>query len=787
MSLDGLSNRKNIFETGSKYYSTQSSLNYLRNIKNNPINTTIKKEAYNPKLQSNCAKRLYNIKMIGTGYTCTKNKYCNNIYKTNNKGMIHENFISPVKHYRIKDFSNESFKSPSSASNTFSNLSTGTRECNYKTKGKMLYKLKMDYIEKKMHRSLSGQKTENLQFLASPGPELRLEYIHNFGIIQEKPKKVEIPPKPNKIEHINKIEISYENPVKVEQIKKNDETQTYEIIKPKSKNKIEQANKVQIYEKSKKKIKPKIDNIIVKTNKIEIYEKLPRKIETIKPENIIEQTNKVEIYEEPPKEIEPVKNEKIEEEKKEEIKNKENSKNEDSIIIDDDYNKVDKGYMRQVRTKIIKVNQNIEKEDSDSSEYDVLQNLKKYDGEFKYKNIDNQSLESKQRNVINKANKKEIYIKIEEYDLNKDDEDNINSENKEVNSLKNKDNKEPSEEQKNSSERYGNNPEVIQDDITIPEDSPYPGETEDNQEEKKNSQEEQDNAEENENIENIKNDIVDMVLKTKDSPNEKLEKEENYEEENHQDNNEEQEEEEEEHEQISGQESIKEQDEEHELKEEDHKIELNEEQEQNEEHENVNESENDNGSNGSNNKDILPKRLESYEIEENNGNIENNQESISYEEEKYNSNNLGEIKEKKEGEKIEKEVNNKNLFENQEILKGCGTDDEKMHENKNGQDKDNELNIKQPLEDIIKEKKNREDRGKHRQKIKVYSFYENNEINGDNTQESDSLIVFIKSSVKKPKNGGENYSHTSNSSEQCDVNDTDSLDDEPKNSAPENS
>lgn len=104
--------------------------------------------------------------------------------------------------------------------------------------------------------------------------------------------------------------------------------------------------------------------------------------------------------------------------------------------------------MRQVRTKIIKVNQNIEKEDSDSSEYDVLQNLKKYDGEFKYKNIDNQSLESKQRNVINKANKKEIYIKIEEYDLNKDDEDNINSENKEVNSLKNKDNKEPLEEQK---------------------------------------------------------------------------------------------------------------------------------------------------------------------------------------------------------------------------------------------------------------------------------------------------------------------------------------------------
>ena len=191
----------------------------------------------------------------------------------------------------------------------------------------------------------------------------------------------------------------------------------------------------------------------MKTNKIEIYEELPRKIETIKPENIIEQTNKVEIYEEPPKEIEPVKNEKIEEEKKEEIKNKENSKNEDSIIIDDDYNKVDNGYMRQVRTKIIKFNQNIEKEDSDSSEYDVLQNLKKYDGEFKYKNIDNPSLESKQRNVINKANKKEIYIKIEEYDLNKDDEDNINSENKEVNSLKNKDNKEPLEEQKNSSER----------------------------------------------------------------------------------------------------------------------------------------------------------------------------------------------------------------------------------------------------------------------------------------------------------------------------------------------
>ena len=28
-----------------------------------------------------------------------------------------------------------------------------------------------------------------------------------------------------------------------------------------------------------------------------------------------------------------------------------------------------------------------------------------------------------------------------------------------------------------------------------------------------------------------------------------------------------------------------------------------------------------------------------------------------------------------------------------------------MHENKNGQDKDDELNIKQPLDDIIKEKK----------------------------------------------------------------------------------
>ena len=84
MSLNALSNRKNILESESKYYSTQSSLNYQRNIKNNPINTTLKKEAYNPKLQSNCVKRLFNIKKIGTRCTCAKNKYYNNTYKTNN-------------------------------------------------------------------------------------------------------------------------------------------------------------------------------------------------------------------------------------------------------------------------------------------------------------------------------------------------------------------------------------------------------------------------------------------------------------------------------------------------------------------------------------------------------------------------------------------------------------------------------------------------------------------------------------------------------------------------------
>ena len=91
-------------------------------------------------------------------------------------------------------------------------------------------------------------------------------------------------------------------------------------------------------------------------------------------------------------------NKDILEEIKEERKEEENDQKE-IIVNENDYNKVkpQKNSLR-IRANIVKVSNNEEHEESVSSEYDILQKISKYE-EFKYKELVNENIESKDKEI----------------------------------------------------------------------------------------------------------------------------------------------------------------------------------------------------------------------------------------------------------------------------------------------------------------------------------------------------------------------------------------------------
>ena len=484
----------------------------------------------------------------------------------------------------------------------------------------------------------------------------------------------------------------------------------------------------------------------------EITEEKPEIIqEEVKEEEKPEEIPEVKEEEEKPDEkIEDIPEE-VQEEKPEE---KPEVKEEEKIVINDDYNKVKKiSYTRRIRANIIRVQpqEESEKDSSSASDYDVLQKITKYKGDFKYKDLVNQSLDLIQRHST--KTKQKINIKTPS-NASDNFEKLANTNVIRFTTIKTyePDSKDMQSNEKDvyevpfSPDGLDNSPDIIQDHVQAPEDSPYPGElvSQNKLEEEKNNYQQPQNNNKNKN----KFDNMD-IINTQDSPiekqyiNMKIEQAVSKKKEINQ-----------------VEEKSQEQDENNEPREE---IKVN----IGENNNNENEEHNDKESENENEHDV-----ETYEIEENMDKNENNMGDV------YFYNELVEEVEDKEKSEEKKEEIKQHLIESQESLE---QKDEMPNENEID-DNDND-NIEEELGRYVEEQNNKKIQEKldneRKKKIKVYNLIENKNLQTDENQEPNEIIVYIKSSVKTNK---ENNVIIDDNSNERGYSSSDGLDAEPKNS-----
>ena len=483
----------------------------------------------------------------------------------------------------------------------------------------------------------------------------------------------------------------------------------------------------------------------------EITEEKPEIIqEEVKEEEKPEEIPEVKEEEEKPDEkIEDIPEE-VQEEKPEE---KPEVKEEEKIVINDDYNKVKKiSYTRRIRANIIRVQpqEESEKDSSSASDYDVLQKITKYKGDFKYKDLVNQSLDLIQRHST--KTKQKINIKTPS-NASDNFEKLANTNVIRFTTIKTyePDSKDMQSNEKDEKDVYevpfspdglDNSPDIIEDHVQAPEDSPYPGElvSQNKLEEEKNNYQQPKNKNKYDNMD---------IINTQDSPiekqyiNMKIEQAVSKKKEINQ-----------------VEEKSQEQDENNEPREE---IKVN----IGENNNNENEEHNDKESENENEHDV-----ETYEIEENMDKNENNMGDV------YFYNELVEEVEDKEKSEEKKEEIKQHLIESQESLE---QKDEMPNENEID-DNDND-NIEEELGRYVEEQNNKKIQEKldneRKKKIKVYNLIENKNLQTDENQKPNEIIVYIKSSVKTNK---ENNVIIDDNSNERGYSSSDGLDAEPKNS-----
>ena len=707
----------------------------------------------------------------------------------------------------------KSVRSQSYRMDTLSSRSNNSRlVCTCKHKGNSNFNTIRTSSEIKRHINLWGQKTENLQILSAPAPLLTTQYVQNLAIIQNNPKPISvmIPVVKNEISYTNKIEIEGLPQIETKEIipeKKVEEEKVVEKqeenLEEKQEEKVEEIEKEEKAEEKEEENEQEINEHEENEQEIneeeneqeeneqeekEQEEKEEEEKEQIEKEEIVEDKNeeiiednkeeeneeiteeKPEIIqeevkeEEKPEEIPEVKEEEekpdekiedipeeVQEEKPEE---KPEVKEEEKIVINDDYNKVKKiSYTRRIRANIIRVQpqEESEKDSSSASDYDVLQKITKYKGDFKYKDLVNQSLDLIQRHST--KTKQKINIKTPS-NASDNFEKLANTNVIRFTTIKTyePDSKDMQSNEKDvyevpfSPDGLDNSPDIIQDHVQAPEDSPYPGElvSQNKLEEEKNNYQQPQNNNKNKN----KFDNMD-IINTQDSPiekqyiNMKIEQAVSKKKEINQ-----------------VEEKSQEQDENNEPREE---IKVN----IGENNNNENEEHNDKESESENEHDV-----ETYEIEENMDKNENNMGDV------YFYNELVEEVEDKEKSEEKKEEIKQHLIESQESLE---QKDEMPNENEID-DNDND-NIEEELGRYVEEQNNKKIQEKldneRKKKIKVYNLIENKNLQTDENQEPNEIIVYIKSSVKTNK---ENNVIIDDNSNERGYSSSDGLDAEPKNS-----
>ena len=800
--------KQNSPKVNSEYLTTISSSNYQINqtlLSSNSKENKIRANA--PQLKCTCnhpMPKTFQKQQLKCTCKVYKNNNINNMnsYKTESRQSRFDQMTSPIKYNTINNYmgmsGQKSVRSQSYRMDTLSSRSNNSRlVCTCKHKGNSNFNTIRTSSEIKRHINLWGQKTENLQILSAPAPLLTTQYVQNLAIIQNNPKPISvmIPVVKNEISYTNKIEIEGLPQIETKEIipeKKVEEEKVVEKqeenLEEKQEEKVEEIEKEEKAEEKEEENEQEINEHEENEQEINEHEENEQEIneeeneheeneqeekeqeekeeeekEQIEKEEIVEdkneeiiEDNKEEENEEITEEKPEIIQEEVQEEKPEE---KPEVKEEEKIVINDDYNKVKKiSYTRRIRANIIRVQpqEESEKDSSSASDYDVLLKITKYKGDFKYKDLVNQSLDLIQRHST--KTKQKINIKTPS-NASDNFEKLANTNVIRFTTIKTyePDSKDMQSNEKDEKDVYevpfspdglDNSPDIIEDHVQAPEDSPYPGELVSQnklEEEKNNYQQPQNN---NKNKNKAKFDNID-IINTQDSPiekqyiNMKIEQAVSKKKEINQ-----------------VEEKSQEQDENNEPQEE---IKVN----IGENNNNENEEHNDKESENENEHDV-----ETYEIEENMDKNENNMGDV------YFYNELVEEVEDKEKSEEKKEEIKQHLIESQESLE---QKDEMPNENEID-DNDND-NIEEELGRYVEEQNNKKIQEKldneRKKKIKVYNLIENKNLQTDENQEPNEIIVYIKSSVKTNK---ENNVIIDDNSNERGYSSSDGLDAEPKNS-----
>ena len=784
--------KQNSPKVNSEYLTTISSSNYQINqtlLSSNSKENKIRANA--PQLKCTCnhpMPKTFQKQQLKCTCKVYKNNNINNMnsYKTESRQSRFDQVTSPIKYNTINNYmgmsGQKSVRSQSYRMDTLSSRSNNSRlVCTCKHKGNSNFNNIRTSSEIKRHINLWGQKTENLQILSAPAPLLTTQYVQNLAIIQNNPRPISIiiPVVKNEISYTNKIEIEGLPQIETKEIipeKKVEEEKVVEKqeenLEEKQEEKVEEIEKEEKAEEKEEENEQEINEHEENEQEIneeeneheeneqeekEQEEKEEEEKEQIEKEEIVEdkneeiiEDNKEEENEEITEEKPEIIQEEVQEEKPEE---KPEVKEEEKIVINDDYNKVKKiSYTRRIRANIIRVQpqEESEKDSSSASDYDVLQKITKYKGDFKYKDLVYQSLDLIQRHSTKAKQKINIKTPSNASD-NFEKLDNTNVIRFTTIKTYEPDSKDMQSNEKDEKDVYevpfspdglDNSPDIIQDHVQAPEDSPYPGElvSQNKLEEEKNNYQQPKNKNKFDNMD---------IINTQDSPiekqyiNMKIEQAVSKKKEINQ-----------------VEEKSQEQDENNEPQEE---IKVN----IGENNNNENEEDNDKESENENEHDV-----ETYEIEENMDKNENDMGDV------YFYNELVEEVEDKEKSEEKKEEIKQHLIESQESLE---QKDEMPNENEID-DNDND-NIEEELGRYVEEQNNEKIQEKldneRKKKIKVYNLIENKNLQTDENQEPNEIIVYIKSSVKTNK---ENNVIIDDNSNERGYSSSDGLDAEPKNS-----
>ena len=777
--------KQNSPKVNSEYLTTISSSNYQINqtlLSSNSKENKIRANA--PQLKCTCnhpMPKTFQKQQLKCTCKVYKNNNINNMnsYKTESRQSRFDQMTSPIKYNTTNNYmgmsGQKSVRSQSYRMDTLSSRSNNSRlVCTCKHKGNSNFNNIRTSSEIKRHINLWGQKTENLQILSAPAPLLTTQYVQNLAIIQNNPRPISIiiPVVKNEISYTNKIEIEGlpqietkeiipEKKVEEEKVVEKQEEKVEEIEKEEKAEEKEEENEQEINEEENEQEINEEENEHEENEQEEKEqeEKEEEEKEQIEKEEIVEdkneeiiEDNKEEENEEITEEKPEIIQEEVQEEKPEE---KPEVKEEEKIVINDDYNKVKKiSYTRRIRANIIRVQpqEESEKDSSSASDYDVLQKITKYKGDFKYKDLVNQSLDLIQRHSTKAKQKINIKTPSNASD-NFEKLDNTNVIRFTTIKTYEPDSKDMQSNEKDEKDVYevpfspdglDNSPDIIQDHVQAPEDSPYPGElvSQNKLEEEKNNYQQPKNKNKFDNMD---------IINTQDSPiekqyiNMKIEQAVSKKKEINQ-----------------VEEKSQEQDENNEPQEE---IKVN----IGENINNENEEHNDKESESENEHDV-----ETYEIEENMDKNENDMGDV------YFYNELVEEVEDKEKSEEKKEEIKQHLIESQESLE---QKDEMPNENEiDDNDNDND-NIEEELGRYVEEQNNEKIQEKldneRKKKIKVYNLIENKNLQTDENQEPNEIVVYIKSSVKTNK---ENNVIIDDNSNERGYSSSDGLDAEPKNS-----